>query len=81
MNAGNIEKRLNELEDGQTGVIVSVLGGRMLAKRLADLGLTTGTEIRVIRRILFSGPVQVEVRGSRLVLGHGLAFKIMVALK
>jgi hypothetical protein len=32
MNAGNIEKRLNELEDGQTGVIVSVLGGRMLAK-------------------------------------------------
>lgn len=81
MNTGDNEKRLNELEDGQTGIIASVHGGRMLAKRLADLGLTKGTEIRVIRRIRFSGPVQVEVFGSRLVLGHGLASKIFVALK
>jgi ferrous iron transport protein A len=71
---------LTDLEDGQTGIIISVLGGRILTKRLADLGMTTGTEIKVIRRTLFSGPVQVEVSGSRLVLGKGLASKIMVKL-
>jgi ferrous iron transport protein A len=75
------EITLNELEDGQIANIISVLGGKMLTKRLADLGITSGTEVKVIRRTLFSGPVQVEVAGSRLVLGWGLASKIMVELK
>jgi Fe2+ transport system protein FeoA len=72
---------LIELKDGQTAIIISVLGGRMLTKRLADLGLTTGTEIMVLGRTLFSGPVQIEVCGSRLVIGRGLASKITVELK
>jgi ferrous iron transport protein A len=72
---------LTELEDGQAAIIVSVLGGKILTKRLADLGITSGTEVKVIRRTLFSGPVQVEVAGSRLVLGNGLASKILVEIK
>ncbi len=75
------KKSLTELEDGQRAVIVSVLGGKLLTKRLADVGIPSGTEIKVIRKTLFSGPVQVEVAGSRLVLGWGLATKIMVELK
>ena len=72
---------LTDIKDGQTGIIVSILGGRKAAKRLADLGVTTGTEIKVLRRTLFSGPVQIEVCGSKLVLGRGLASKIIVKLK
>jgi len=30
---------------------------------------------------MFSGPVQIEVSGSKLVLGRGLASKIQVKLK
>jgi ferrous iron transport protein A len=81
MNNEKKGKSLTELEDGQTGIIVSVLGGKILTKRLADLGITSGTEVKVIRRTLFSGPVQVEVAGSRLVLGNGLASKILVGIK
>jgi len=81
MNNEKSEISLNELEDGQRANIISVLGGKMLTKRLADLGITSGTEVKVIRRTLFSGPVQVEVAGSRLVLGWGLASKIVVVLK
>ncbi len=69
---------LIELRDGETGLIVSVNGGKMLNKRLADLGLTPGVRIKILRKTLFAGPVQVEVFGSRLVLGRGLASKIMV---
>jgi len=72
---------LTDLEDGHTAIIISVMGGKMLTKRLADLGITSGTVVKVIRKTLFSGPVQVEVAGSRLVLGWGLASKIMVELK
>jgi ferrous iron transport protein A len=72
---------LSEARDGQTGIIVSVLGGNMSAKRLADMGLIQGTAVKIIRRTLFSGPVQIEVCGSRLVLGKGLASKIFIELK
>ncbi len=72
---------LTEVKEGQTGIIVSVLSGRKLLKRLADLGITTGTEIKVSRKSLFSGPVQIEVCGSKLVLGRGLASKILVEAK
>jgi Fe2+ transport system protein FeoA len=72
---------LSDARDGQTGIIISFLGGCMSAKRLADMGLIPGTEVKVIRRTLFSGPVQIEVCGSRLVLGRGLASKIIIELK
>lgn len=69
---------LTDIKDGQTGIIVSISGGSKAVKRLADLGLNPGTEIKVLRKTLFSGPVQIEVNGSRLVLGRGLASKISV---
>lgn len=72
---------LIELQDGQSGTIVSLNGGRNLTKRLADLGISPGTIINVLRRSLFAGPVQVEVSGSKLVLGRGLASKILVRQK
>ncbi len=74
-------KSLNQLEEGQTGTIISVLGGMGASKRLADLGLVNGKDIKVIRKTLFRGPLQIEVSGSRLILGRGLTSKILVELK
>lgn len=69
---------LTDMKEGQIGVMRTVQGGKMAAKRLADMGLTPGTEIKVIRKALFNGPVQIEVCGARLVLGRGLASRIIV---
>lgn len=44
--------------------------------RLYALGLTPGTELEVISSS--GGPCRLRVRGSDLVLGHGLANKIIV---
>jgi ferrous iron transport protein A len=71
---------LADIKDGQRGVIISLSGGKMSTKRLADLGLSPGHEIKIVRKTLFSGPVQIEVSGSRLVLGRGLAAKIIIEL-
>jgi ferrous iron transport protein A len=81
MTSGNKKMSLTELEDNQTGIIITILGGEKAAKRLADLGLTPGTEITVTGRTFFSGPVRIDVFGSKLVLGRGLASKIMVEIK
>jgi Fe2+ transport system protein FeoA len=77
----DIEKTLADLEDGESGIILSISGGRSLSKRLADLGLSSGTMITVVRKTLFSGPVQIKVCGSMLVIGRGLASKIIVSMK
>jgi ferrous iron transport protein A len=81
MEARRKQLNVTDLEDDQTGIIITIHGGEKASKRLADLGLTPGTEITVIRRTLFSGPIQIEVCGSKLVLGKGLAAKIQVELK
>lgn len=81
MDNKQVITRLADIKDGQSGIIVSILGGRILTKRLADLGLNSGTEVKILGRTLFSGPIQIEVSGSRLVIGEGLASKIMVEPK
>lgn len=57
--------------------VAAVKAGWGLQRRLADLGLTPGVTVRVIRSGK-NGPLVLDVRGSRLALGHGVAHKIMV---
>ena len=57
--------------------IVKIKGEWGLQRRLADMGLTPGIEVRVVNSH-GNGPVVLDVRGSRLALGHGVAHKIMV---
>jgi len=52
-------------------------GNRAITKRLLDLGLTKGCTFKVVHGSS-RGPVLVEVRGTRIALGHGLASKVLV---
>ena len=57
--------------------LVSVNGGRQMTSRLAAMGLLPGVEVEVISNS--SGDAFVlNVHGSRLVLGRGMAQKIFV---
>ncbi len=51
--------------------------GRGILRRLLDLGLTKGCTFKVIQGSRH-GPVLIEVRGTRLALGHGLASKLII---
>ncbi len=57
--------------------MVDIRAGRGLTMRLADMGLTPGVNFRVVNSQM-PGPVVIDLRGSRLVLGHGVAHKILV---
>jgi len=69
---------LISLKGGQTGKIAFIRGGRGAVQRLSDMGLTPKTRIKVLKEAPFRGPVEVFVRGSRLVIGRGIAMKIFV---
>ena len=62
---------------GEVVTVVGVRAGWGLTRRLADMGLVPGTTLRVINSQM-PGPIIIDLRGSRLVLGHGMAQKIMV---
>ena len=53
----------------------------LCVKRLADLGLTPGTNVTVVKSAPFNGPLEVTVRGSRLAIGRGMASRILVDVK
>lgn len=66
--------------EGEEVILVSVDGGQILRKRLADLGLNPGMTLRVIQMDP-EGPVIVAVKDSRLALGRGMAQKVLVDLE
>lgn len=64
---------------GEVVTVVGIRGGWGFQRRLADMGLTPGVKIRVINSQAM-GPVLIELRGTRLGLGRGVAQKVMVRI-
>ena len=77
---GGQMKTLLSLKVGEKGVVVRILGGQTACKRLNELGFVPGTEIKLVNKIS-SGPVMIQVKGSKLALGRGLANKVEVIVK
>lgn len=59
---------LAELEPGQCGTILRLLGDSKSHLRLLEMGLTPGTHVKVLRTAAFGGPLEVLVRGYQLSL-------------
>lgn len=62
---------------GQDVCLVGIHGGRHIRRRLADLGLNPGMKVRVVSSGE-GGPLILAVKDSRLALGRGMAFRVMV---
>ncbi|WP_010478832.1 FeoA family protein [Thermococcus zilligii] len=68
---------LNSLRPGEAGIVVNLQGGPNFRSRLYAMGLAPGAAVRVVS-VYSSGPVVVEVGGTRLALGRGMASKVLV---
>jgi len=66
------------LGPGQSGVIMNVHGGHGIRRRLSDMGLVPGAQITVMNGAGAGGPLIVGVLETRLMLGRGMAHKILV---
>jgi ferrous iron transport protein A len=58
--------------------VMLIDGGHRVRSHLNNLGIHIGDWLTVIERAPFRGPVLVEINGSRLALGRGIAAKIRV---
>lgn len=68
---------LSLVKSGREVRLLEVRAGRGLAQRLAEMGFVPGVQVRVVSNDS-AGPVVVLVKGSRLMLGRGMAQKIWV---
>jgi ferrous iron transport protein A len=58
--------------------VMMIDGGRRVRAHLNTLGIHIGDWLTVVERAPFRGPVLVEINGTRLALGRGIAAKIRV---
>jgi ferrous iron transport protein A len=65
------------VDSGTKVRIQEILGGHTLLQRLNAMGLVPGTEINVMRNDQ-GGPLVVTVLDTRVMLGRGMAHKILV---
>ena len=68
---------LTTVAEGQCVRLARLNAGCGMAARLSAMGLVPGVELRVLRN-RGHGPALVEVKGTRLALGRGMAAHIRV---
>jgi ferrous iron transport protein A len=68
---------LSLVKAGEKVRLVRVNAGQGLSNRLASMGLVPDVEITVINNG-HPGPFVISVKGSKMMLGRGMAHKIMV---
>ena len=68
---------LSVVKAGKTVRLISVNAGQGLNNRLASMGLVRHVEITVVRNT-HPGPFVISVKDSKMMLGRGVANKIMV---
>ena len=68
---------LGFLSVGKEGIVVQVKRGKGWRRRLLEMGIAEGAKVKVVQNV-FPGPCVVALGNVRLMLGHGMANRIMV---
>ena len=63
---------------GQAGIVKQVKGERALNRRLRDMGLTPGAQIRCEGTAPLGDPIELEVKGYHLTLRKSEAEGVLV---
>ncbi|HNW45110.1 MAG TPA: FeoB small GTPase domain-containing protein, partial [Elusimicrobiales bacterium] len=69
------------MRENETGYIMEISGGPAFRAKLEAMGLAAGRHITKRSRENSGGPAQVEVMGTRLALGRGIASAVKVRVK
>jgi Fe2+ transport system protein FeoA len=71
---------LAEISLGRTATVRTVDGARSFRRRLLEMGLVPGTEVRVVTIAPLGDPLQIEVRGGQWSIRRTEAAQIEVEI-
>ena len=71
---------LVQMQSGQSGAVVEILGGRTATNRLSALGIRPGKRITKVSSMFMRGPVTVQVNRTQVAIGFRIANRVIVEL-
>jgi DtxR family transcriptional regulator, Mn-dependent transcriptional regulator len=71
-------ENLNTLSTGESGAIVKIEGSENLKKRLRELGITAGQEVRIMKSAPLDDPIEIKVRNYNISLRREEADHIII---
>lgn len=78
---GRMEKLLSEFNIGEEGVIRRVGGDGRVRRRLFDMGITPGAEVRMVKMAPLGDPMEVNVRNYELTLRKSEAALVIMEVR
>ncbi|CAM2970718.1 FeoA family protein [Hathewaya histolytica] len=69
---------LSLVNTGDIAEVKEIKGTEIFIKRLMEMGVNTGANIKMVKNA--DGPLIIAIGSSRIVLGRGMAQKIMVSV-
>lgn len=73
-----MEKTLNDFAPGEVGVVAKIANTGKIKRRLYDMGVTPGAEIRLIKVAPLGDPMCVSLRGYELSLRKDEAKEVVM---
>ncbi len=70
---------LANLEIGAVGKVKSVIDNGAISKRLMEMGIVPGVELKVVKTAPFGDPIQIRVRGYNLAMRRNEAETIIIS--
>lgn len=75
----NNEVNLDSVAENKEVRVVRLAGARPDQVRMMQMGLTPGTAVKVLRRAPLADPVEIKVRGTKILLRRDECRNIRVA--
>ncbi len=69
---------LDQIIENRKAKVLDIQGGHGVRQRLSQMGIHPGDIITILRFGALRGPILVEVHGSQVALGRGIASRIIV---
>lgn len=73
------ERTLRDVAVGESATVSRIAGDGAVKRRIMDMGLTRGTEVKVHKVAPLGDPIEVTVRGFELSLRKDEAEHVLVA--
>ncbi len=69
---------LDKIFENKKAKVIDIQGGQGIRQRLGQMGIHPGDIITILRFGVLRGPILIEVHGSQVALGRGIASRIVV---
>jgi ferrous iron transport protein A len=69
---------LDQMHESNKAKVIDIQGGQRIRQRLGQMGIHPGDIITILRYGALRGPILIEIHGSQVALGRGIASKVIV---